>query len=163
MHASLHEVYIFIRYIHIVQLFHLASSVVRKPENCIHYIHIDFLDSTGHLKWGLLQSRVMMLLSPILIEPKLLCVAKAALTLAKVSKGWFHRHRCQRCPMSELGRNWVGTGSVETGSELGRNWVGTGSELGLCFQHCNVLLGSSLLQLYDIGWCGCLHTHAFFD
>ncbi len=108
--------------------FRLASSVVRKPENCIHYILI--LDSTGHLKWGLLQSRVMMLLSPILIEPKLLCVAKAALTLAKVSKGWFHRHRCQRCPMSELGRNWVGTGSVETGSELGRNWVGTGSELG---------------------------------
>ena len=130
MHASLHEVYIFIRYMNIVQLFHLASSVVRKPENCIHYIHIDFLDSTGHLKWGRLQSRVTMLLSRILIEPKLLCVAKAALTLAKVSKGWFHQHRCQRCPMSELaelGRNWVGRNWVRTGSELGRNGVGTGS------------------------------------
>ena len=34
-----------------------------------------------------------MLLSPILGEPQLL-------TLAKVTQGWFHRHRCQTCSMS---------------------------------------------------------------
>ena len=114
--------------------------ILFKPENCIHYISTDFLDSPGHLKWGLLQSRVMVLLSPILIEPKLLCVVKAALTLANVSQGWFHRHRCQRCPMSLMDRlqrlQFAGAGKFKGASEVAVResvkWGASMAALGCC-------------------------------
>ena len=46
LHASLHQVYSSDPYCSTISS---ASTVVRKPENCIHHIHINCLDSTGHL------------------------------------------------------------------------------------------------------------------